>query len=419
MGITAEIGIVGAGPAGARAAERLAGLGADVVMFDPRAPWEKPCGGGLTAAALETIPELANVIGMATCVTSVRLESNRAAIEVPLDQPLHVLSRKVLSRWQLDRALVAGASLEPVAVQSVVRSPDGEWRIDLERGDQARVRMLVGADGAASRVRKAVAPDLDIELAPGRIAFVPGAGRTPAEIGLRFFRDVNGYAWDFPRPDHRSIGVGVEPGSWARQRMDGEVDRYRADVDNCVCPSVERAGAVIGTAANPLGWRYSLLGQRDYALLGDAAGFADPATGEGIQNAIRSADFLALAFERDRTFAAYAQIARRHLEHEFAVARLVRRILYGGNVASGLIEQAIHHRWAYALLASVVNGGNAHDPSLLRRFAAEWRRASRKSDRRHGDRGPRHTAQAWTDSVEPTCAGPMCLPAAACECRVV
>lgn len=49
-----QIGIVGAGPAGARAAERLARLGADVVLLDPTAQWEKPCGGGLTSSSSES-----------------------------------------------------------------------------------------------------------------------------------------------------------------------------------------------------------------------------------------------------------------------------------------------------------------------------------------------------------------------------
>ena len=37
-------------------AERFAKPGADVMLFDPKAPWEKPCGGGLTAAALRHTP---------------------------------------------------------------------------------------------------------------------------------------------------------------------------------------------------------------------------------------------------------------------------------------------------------------------------------------------------------------------------
>ena len=53
----AEIGIVGAGPAGAWAAYRLARAGARVAIIDGSHPREKPCGGGLTGRALDLIVE--------------------------------------------------------------------------------------------------------------------------------------------------------------------------------------------------------------------------------------------------------------------------------------------------------------------------------------------------------------------------
>ncbi|HWO02861.1 MAG TPA: NAD(P)-binding protein, partial [Blastocatellia bacterium] len=43
---SAEVAIVGAGPAGAHLACRLAAEGREVVLFDPKGAWEKPCGGG-------------------------------------------------------------------------------------------------------------------------------------------------------------------------------------------------------------------------------------------------------------------------------------------------------------------------------------------------------------------------------------
>jgi flavin-dependent dehydrogenase len=418
MRAEAQIGVVGAGPAGARAAERLADLGAEVVLLDPKAPWEKPCGGGLTAAALDNVPDLAAVLPKARRITSVRLEAARSVVTIPLERPLHVLSRTALGLWQLDRARAAGASFEPAAVRRIDRIAGGGWRLHTGDGRTVHVRLLVGADGAASRVRKAVAPELDIELAPARVAYAPGAGAIPCAIGLRFFEMVNGYAWDFPRPDHRSIGVGVAPSTWARDRMDAEVDRYWTDLGHCGCVYADRAGAVIGTAARPLGRRYALLGRGDYAILGDAAGFADPATGEGIHNAIRSADFLAQAFERDATFASYPGIARASLEREFAVARRVRTILYGGSLAPRLIERAATRRWAHALLATVVNGGNSHDPSLLRRFITEWLRLR--------DGGWPPTAAVAAPSVglidsapgvaQEPCGGGAHAPAHRCEC---
>ncbi len=386
MHLRTQIGIVGAGPAGARAAELLATAGAEVVLFDPRAPWEKPCGGGLTAAAIDNVPELQGVLRHARRIEAVRLEAGTATLVVPLERPLHILSRTALGLWQIDRARSAGAVLEPAAVRGIRRAPGAGWELDLGEHGTASVALLVGADGAASRVRQAVAPDLEIELAPTRVAYPRGAGRTRSQMGLRFYPDVEGYAWDFPRPDHRSIGIGVAPGTWSRRRMDEEVTRYWDDLGRCECVEVFRAGAVIGTAGRRLDWRYALVGQRDYALLGDAAGFADPATGEGIQNAIRSGEFLAEAFLQSGDFGAYARIARSRLEREFAVARRVRRLLYAGRLASRLIELAARHTLAHALLATIVDGGNAHDPALLRRIPAEWMRL-RRSHRRPQDFG--------------------------------
>lgn len=419
MGAHVQVGIVGAGPAGARAAERLAAAGVEVAMFDPRAPWEKPCGGGLTAAAVEATPELLEVARRGRTVTTVRLESGATTLEVPLERPIHIVSRTDLGRWQLERATRAGARLERVAVRRVFRRAGGGWDLETSDGRRTRVSRLVGADGAASLVRRAAVPELNIELAPARVAFVPGAGPTPSSMGLRFLRGVHGYAWDFPRSDHRSIGIGVAPGVWARPEMDAQVDGYRADLDPCLCAPARRAGAVIGTAARPLGVWYPLLGRGDYALLGDAAGLADPATGEGIQNALRSADLLAHAFEREGSFATYPRLVKRYLEPEFALARRVRRLLYGASFAARLIDLAASRRWAYALLAAVVNGGNAHDPALIQRLFAEWRRAGSCgrawAPTRPGD--TRDRAAAAGSKVRATCMADRCSGTPSCECR--
>ena len=53
------IAIVGGGPAGALAATQLATGGKDVLLFDEKLAWEKPCGGGLTHRALQQYPFLA------------------------------------------------------------------------------------------------------------------------------------------------------------------------------------------------------------------------------------------------------------------------------------------------------------------------------------------------------------------------
>lgn len=371
--IRAQIGVVGAGPAGARAAELLADRGADVVLFDPHAPWEKPCGGGLTASAFANIPELTAVRSRSCRIDLIHAEADTTSLMFRLDSPLYILSRIELARWQLDRALAAGALFERCAVCAITRVSNG-WELDCGNGDRAVVSLLVGADGATSRVRAVVAPELEIELEQTRVAYIPAAGSAGSVAGLRFFPNVKGYAWDFPRPDHRSVGIGIAARTWSRRRMDQEVNRYCNSIGIHEYVRAQRAGAVIGTAERRLGARYALIGCNNYALLGDAAGFADPATGEGIQNALRSAGFLAAAFERDRHFARYPAIARSTLEPEFTIARCVRVVLYGGKTATRLVQWAATHASIYAFLAAVIDGANTHDPMLLRRIPAEWRR---------------------------------------------
>lgn len=375
-GCSVEVGIVGAGPAGARAAELLAGLGADVVLWDPRAPWEKPCGGGLTASVFRRVPELAEVKPLARRIDQVRLETSSGGLVcVPLEEPLYVVPRIELARWQLARAGAAGAELVRDAVRRLRREASG-WRVTTAGGEEWRVRRLVGADGAASFVRRIASPTLEMELAPTRVALVPGAGPTPDAVVLRFFPGVAGYLWDFPRPDHRSIGVGVGRGIWTRPRFDEEVNRYWGGVGRCRCVSAPRAGAVIGMAWPGHSRDYGEVGGEDFALLGDAAGFADPATGEGIQNALRSAGFLAEAYAQGHTFRLYPVIARARLEREFRVTRAARRVLYWRDLAVRLVNASAGRDAVFGLVSAIVNAGNEHDPYTL---ARRWLRGVRQA----------------------------------------
>lgn len=379
----AEFGIVGAGPAGARAAELLATLGARVVLLDPKAPWEKPCGGGLTPTAFDDIPELEELKSLARPVRSVRVEASReAGFSVPLERPLWILPRLELATWQLARALRAGAEHLPVKVSRVGRARGG-WRIETSEGS-ITVPFLIGADGAASLVRRVAAPKFQVELAPTRVAYAERPGPTPDTAVLQFYKGLAGYLWDFPRPNHRSVGIGVPNGTWQRRRLDGEIDAYRASSEGCACPGLDRAGAVIGTAQLGHG-DYSRIAGKDFALLGDAAGLADPLTGEGIQNALRSADLLVQAWMGGGV-EAYPSLARGAFEAEFRLARLLRRSVFESEAGLGLIERAITSRRWHAVVTAVVNGVNEHDASVLG-LALRWARSIRAARRVAGQPG--------------------------------
>ncbi|MGE0158690.1 MAG: NAD(P)/FAD-dependent oxidoreductase [Gemmatimonadales bacterium] len=374
MRATAQVGIIGAGPAGARAAELLARRGVSVVLLDPKAPWEKPCGGGLTPPLFEEIPELEELAPEARAVERVRIEvAPDEGFSVELERPIRIISRKTLAAWQLERALAAGAVHLPAKVRSITHF-EGGWSLDTDHGD-FRVPFMVGADGAASLVRRVAVPRFSVELAPTRVAYPPECRAIGDVMVLKFYEGLAGYLWDFPRPDHRSVGSGVPNGTWARPLLDAEIDGYR-DSSHPDCIDPDRAGAVIGTAQLGHG-DFSQIAGENFALLGDAAGFADPLTGEGIQNALRSAGLLAAAWDEGHVGRLYPILAQRAFSREFAVARLLRRTMLESGTGLRLIRSARTSNVAYAVVAAALNGLNEHDghpARLLRRWYGTFRK---------------------------------------------
>jgi flavin-dependent dehydrogenase len=368
MGSAWDVIVAGAGPAGSRAAERLARGGTSVLLLDPRAPWEKPCGGGLTAAALRHTPELDELVGESHVIREVQVAAPSGVSAVlPLRRPYRVVSRLALCRWGLGRATAAGACFQSRGVQSAVRA-DGAWTITDSTGGVHRARRLVAADGAASRLRAILAPRLKPELAPTRVAY-PAAGAPPGRAVFRFLPSIKGYLWDFPRPDHHSIGVCVPPGTWQRGALDEAIARYRRAAAGAGEPA-ENRGAVIGTWNWEQG-SFADLGGHDFAIVGDAAGLADPATGEGIDYALRSGSLAAEAYDPELGFERYPACAWKAFRAEIRRALTVWRWLYRETVAERLVSGLRRSpRTALALMA-LVDAMNEHSALLgaLRRAA--------------------------------------------------
>jgi flavin-dependent dehydrogenase len=356
--------VVGAGPAGGRAAELFATAGADVLLLDPKAPWEKPCGGGLTAAALRNTPELLELTAEGQFVRElVVVAPSGASAIVPLRRPYLVVSRLSLARWSLDRAQAAGAHFLGAAVGSVERR-GGLWYVHDSRGATHRCRWLLGADGATSRLRRTLAPQVQPELAPARVTY-PRVRPHRHRAVFVFFPSTDGYLWDFPRPDHRSVGVGVPPRTYPKAKLDAAIAHYEiAEFGERIGNGCQ--GAVIAT----WNWRsgsFSDLAGRYYALLGDAAGLADPATGEGIDYALRSAALAFQAFDRQTGFEAYPTLVTTDFGAEFRRARLIRHWFYRPGLAEWMVRQARRSGRAAHLLSSLTSALNEHR-SLRRAF---------------------------------------------------
>jgi len=308
----ADVAVIGAGPAGAFLASRLAEAGRDVVLFDPKGAWEKPCGGGVPTRALREYAALLNrtsyprkLIRRVTLISPVMRR-----VTIDFDEPFAIYSRQVLNGLVLDRAIEAGARFVRAAVADFKREADA-WLLQTDDGQAWRARFLVGADGAASPTRRklvGIFPKQDLALAFGYNVAVSdsdqpcatngnsnGAGKE--EVIVQFLRDFTGYIWAFPRPGVMNFGVASKLGERTSDELRAILKRFVEDYFGGKMPEPERLsffGAKIPTL-DYASWRGLQTVGEGWALVGDAAGFADPITGEGIYYAFKSADLMAEA----------------------------------------------------------------------------------------------------------------------------
>ena len=379
-----DVLIVGAGPAGSFAAELLAKGGARVALFDGRPEGEpKACGGGVTAKALKAWPQLLNAVGRTINELDLYSPSSKK-LHLELDEPFAIYSRIAFDCYLRDRARDAGAQIisEKISARKVKKTDDG-WRVKTESGTEWKGSVLIGADGANSGIAKMLAgklPPSDMEVAFGYRAPLPSNESAPTVVA--FLPGWVGYAWAFPRPDHISFGIATTQEAFEHEPLDdllwqfmigyylqcegSKVKFWEVDKDDTKTAQIrthlestaERYAARIPGLAAETWDRRTVCGD-NWALLGDAAGFADPVTGEGIYYALRSSELLAQAYLSGE-LSSYEGKWRADFGAELRRAAQMRRRFYGNfwgaPFTERMIEFARGHRGVKRVLGDLVAG---------------------------------------------------------------
>jgi geranylgeranyl reductase family protein len=321
------VAVLGGGPAGAFAAERLANAGLKTIVFDEKLAWEKPCGGGITYKAYHEYPFLIDNDTPKRLVTRTSIAAHDAGeVTMTLAHPLVIYSRMDLNGMLLKRAERSGAAIEKTRVLGLERLDRG-WRLRTQSGSLDTDFCII-ATGARNPLRD-VGTEWSSKDTMSALGYYVPAQQDHIEI--QFLPQLEGYIWVFPRCGHLSVGIcgKGEPARSLRLRLEA----YMNERGMCwkgsafyshMLPSLESPG-----------WKNNRVAGDRWLAVGDAGGLVDPITGEGLYYAIRSGDLASQVVIDDahgviEKAAAYRALLAREFSHdlEFA-ATLAKRVFLG------------------------------------------------------------------------------------------
>ena len=278
--------VVGAGPAGATAARYCAKDNLKTLLLEKEMiPRYKPCAGGVSLAAAGELdfPIPDSLIERRCRGISVFFETlgNRVDCDYTV---AYMVTRSRFDAYLVEKASEAGAEIQDGNACRSISVDKGGIAVLAEKGEY-RANVVVGADGFHSRVMRCLRPGFDRdEIRFCVIAELPIPGSRIYEmlgdrVEINFGFIDKGYAWLFPKAEYISAGIGGLPEKSRTiiqhfrnyLRMHGL--RYDQKIRGCFLP-VSR-------------FRNDVYAER-ILLAGDAAGFVDAFSGEGIRFAIVS-----------------------------------------------------------------------------------------------------------------------------------
>jgi geranylgeranyl reductase family protein len=315
-----DVAIVGAGPAGSTAAKFLSEKGFKTLLLDKeKFPRDKPCGGGLPMRVLQRFPYVVNdrIIESYSSSGTVFSPSLQHQIEISKNTPLMATTLRKKFDFELVKyAREAGAVFQEGTPVSTVQIFDDNARVMLHDGTGIDSEIIIGADGVNSTIAKnmelrkmgtekgvCVLQEFEVDekimddyFKKSRHCYVHSR-----------FKTVAGYGWVFPKKEHLNIGFGIMQVDKTQDQKLNLLECLQEYVtllkEKDLIPQHLKEAPVKGGAllTHPLEKTY---GNR-LLLAGDAGGFINPLSGEGIYYAMTSgqiaAEIIAEALEKKQT----------------------------------------------------------------------------------------------------------------------
>ena len=324
----ADVIVAGAGPAGATAALRLAESGMRVLVVERYAlPRQKPCGGGISTRVLTRFPWLREPLARipAHPVSSLYLEGPSGGVfRMRSNGPAVVLIRRIEFDYLLvSLAREAGADVLPSTAIAQARQDDDGVTLRTRDGRELRAPIVIAADGVNSVIARRLG--VNPGWAASRLALdmmeeTPNtalAAAEPETLSVFYgYGGAHGYAYIFPKREHVNVGIGyVLPYFKAR------IDLTPYDLQQTFVADLRARGLMTGESQRknftpfliPIGGPLRRTAAGRVLLAGDAGGFVNGFSAEGIYYAMVTGDLAAEAIlAARRAGVVQPSAARRH-----------------------------------------------------------------------------------------------------------
>ncbi len=297
-----DVVVIGAGPAGSTAAKCLAENNIKVLLLDKSEfPRDKPCGGGLPTRVLKRFPYIEPLIDSISFGSSTYSSSHRYKFDLIREKPLLFnVIRKEFDYGLVNLALKAGATFLEGKTVVDVSIQQNNASVKLDDGQSIETQMIISCDGTRSIVAEKT--NLSKQMQTLCIALVQEQPMTPKQLDTYFTKKrlvhlfikaqgIAGYAWVFPKKQCVNIGIGEFQSALSKSKPNVPLkDTYEKFIavlkekkllpEKFIVENLKGATLPIFPLKNT--YRDRLV------LCGDAAGFINPITGEGIYYAMVS-----------------------------------------------------------------------------------------------------------------------------------
>lgn len=300
-----DVAVVGAGPSGSATAKRFAMQGIRSVALIDKAvfPRDKSCGDGLGPGVVQAVKKLE----LESCFephSRIEFLSVSSPSGLRASGPLPLVGGStpegyVIPRIEFDNYIFSAAISDGVTDLSGSEFLDATysfgrklWTIKLQSNDKLPIeisaKILIGADGASSRVRRVlgVGQNTDDHLGTGARMYVHSSSEMPKDLRLDFKQGLlPAYGWVFPIGRKRAnFGVGIDVSRYKKQgiHLRDLLKEYQKDIG--IGGDVEFDEKSYLAFPLPYGSQLPRLAhwEKSAALVGDAGSMINPLTGEGI-----------------------------------------------------------------------------------------------------------------------------------------